>query len=166
MVLTAAQTTAFFEDAGQMGIPHATVVQLAHEGIETVDDLADFDKDSLQQVADNLRRPGGRVPDPDPNAQQGATIPTPSFVFGAKSHKRLLVGCDLVRYYEMVGRPLTANNIQWNTVMKNFDIQWKALKDRKDEDEPDVPRITKALPILKWTEAFQDYLGRIIGVRV
>ena len=40
----------------------------------------------------------------------------------------------------------TAANIQWNQVMSNFEIQWKALKDRKDEDDPDVPKITKALP--------------------
>ena len=52
MVLTAAQTTAFFEDAAQMGIPHTTVIQLQAEGITTVDDLADFDKDSLQQLAE------------------------------------------------------------------------------------------------------------------
>lgn len=59
MVLTAAQTTAFFEDAAQMGTPHAMVVQLALEGIDSVDDLADFDKDSLQQLAHNLCLPGG-----------------------------------------------------------------------------------------------------------
>ena len=54
MVLTAAQTTSFFENADQMGVQHATVVQLALEGIQTVDDLADFDKEALQQLADNL----------------------------------------------------------------------------------------------------------------
>ena len=96
MVLTAAQTMAFFENADQMGIPHATVVQLGIAGIITVGDLADFNKDSLQQLADNLRRPGGRIADPYPAAAAGATIPTPAFVFGAKSQKRLGVACDLV----------------------------------------------------------------------
>jgi hypothetical protein len=33
VVLTAAQTTAFFENEDQMGIPHATVVQLTKKGI-------------------------------------------------------------------------------------------------------------------------------------
>ena len=47
--------------------------------------------------------------------------------------------------------------------MSNFEIQWKALEERKDEDDPDVPKITKALPIIKWTEAFQDFLNRVIG---
>ena len=72
MVLTAAQTTAFFESPDQMGILHATMVQMQLEGIQSVADLADFEKDSLQQFADNLRKPGGRIPDPDPSVPVGA----------------------------------------------------------------------------------------------
>ena len=45
--------------------------------------------------------------------------------------------------------------------MKNFNIQWEALKETKTEDAPEVPKITKALPIIKWTEAFQDYLNQL-----
>jgi hypothetical protein len=55
MVLTAAQTTAFFEAATQMAIPHATVIVLQSEGIDNIADLIDFDKATLTQVADNLR---------------------------------------------------------------------------------------------------------------
>ena len=161
MVLTAAQT-----NPDQMGIPHETMVQMQHEGIQTVADLADFEKQSVQQLADNLRKSGGRIPDPNPNAALGATLPMPAFTYGAKSQKRLTVACDLVRFYQTVGRDLTAANIQWNQVMSNFEIQWKALKDRKDEDDPDVPKITKALPIIKWTEAFQDFLNSVIGARM
>ena len=90
----------------------------------------------------------------------------PAFTYGAKSQKILTVACDLVTYYQTVGRDLTSANIQWNQVMSNFEIQWKALKDRKDEDDPDVPTITKALPIIKWTETFQDFLHRVIGARM
>ena len=78
MVLTAAQTTAFFENPDQLGIPHETMVQIQQEGIQTVADLADFEKQELQQLADNLRKPGGRIPDPNPNAALGATIPMPA----------------------------------------------------------------------------------------
>jgi hypothetical protein len=43
--------------------------------------------------------------------------------------------------------------------MKNFSEQWKALEVKKCSSiEPDVPIISKALPIIKWTEAFKDYL--------
>ena len=166
MVLTAAQTTAFFESPDQLGIPHETMVQIQREGILAVADLADFENQELQQLADNLRKLGGRISDPNPNAAAGATIPTQAFTYGAISQKRLTVACDLVRFYQTVGRDLTAANIHWNQVMSNFEIQWKALKDRKDEDDPDVPTITKALPIMKWTEAFQDFLHRVIGARM
>ena len=142
------------------------MVQMQQEGIKLVADLADFEKESLQQLADNLRKPGGRIPDPDPNEPVGATLPMPAFTYGAKSQKRLTVACDLIRFYQTVGKDLTAANIQWNQLMSNFEIQWKALKDRKDEDDPDVPKITKALPIIKWTEAFQDFLNRVIGARM
>ena len=165
MALTAAQTAAFFEHDVQMGMPHETVVQMATEGIVTVGDLAEFDKDSLQQLADNLRRPGGRIPDPNPNADPGATIPTPAFTFGVKSQKRLLAAADLVKHCNTTGRDLSAANLQWEHVAKNFEIQWKALKAKKDEDTPDVPKTTKALPVIKWTEAFQDFLNHVIGVR-
>ena len=64
MVLTTAQMTSFFENADQMGVQHARVVQLALEGIQTVDDLADFDKEALQQLADNVQSPGVESPTP------------------------------------------------------------------------------------------------------
>ena len=47
--------------------------------------------------------------------------------------------------------------------MKNFEIQWKALKERKADDSHDVPKISKVLPVIKWMEAFQDFLNRKIG---
>jgi hypothetical protein len=75
MVLTAAQTTAFFENAQQMAIPNATVVQLVSEGINTVDGLAELDKDTINQIASNLRHP--------PAGQH--------YIFGAESQKRLTV---------------------------------------------------------------------------
>ena len=50
----------------------------------------------------------------------------PAFTYGAKSQKRLTVACDLVRFYQTVGRDLTAATIQRNQVMSNFEIQWKA----------------------------------------
>ena len=108
----------------------------------------------------------GRIADPNPGAAAGATIPTPPFAFGAKSQQRLIVSTKLLQFYDtIVGCAATAGNLQWTPVMKNFSEQWKALEDKKGGDEPDVPMITKALPIIKWTEAFRDYLHRVIGVR-
>ena len=61
---------------------------MQQEGIEMAADLADFEKQSLQQLADILRKPGGRIPDTNPNAAPGATIAIPAFTYGAKSPRR------------------------------------------------------------------------------
>ena len=90
----------------------------------------------------------------------------PAFTYVAKSQKRLTVASDLIRNYQTVGRDLTTANLLSNQVMSNFEIQWKTLKERKDEDEDDLPKITKALPTIKWSEAFQDFLNRVVGARM
>ena len=45
-------------------------------------DLKDFDDEALKIVNENLQCPAGRITNPNLNAN-GATIPTPAFVFGA-----------------------------------------------------------------------------------
>ena len=55
MVLTGAQITVFSEETTHMAIPHETRIQLQEEGIDDVDNLVNFDKCNLKQVADNLR---------------------------------------------------------------------------------------------------------------
>jgi hypothetical protein len=64
-----------------------TIIQLQQEGILSINNLADFNKDSPQQVADNLQHSGGCIPDPNPAVAPGAMISTPLFVFKAKSQK-------------------------------------------------------------------------------
>ena len=39
-------------------------------------------------------------------------------------------------------------------------------KTKRDEDTLEVPKISKSLPIIKWTETFQDHLHHVIGVRM
>ena len=164
MRLTSAKTTAFYDQPIQIGIPHATVIQLQEEVIDIVIDIGEFYKDTFDQIAANLCRPTGRIPDPNPTAVAESTIPTPPFVFGAKSQNILIVAAKLINYYETVGQSLTEANIQWTNLVKNFDDQKKALEDKVKDNKPDVPKISKALPVIKWTEAFKDHLYRFIGV--
>ena len=64
--------------------------------------------------------------DPTPNAAPRAKIPTSPFFFKAKPQKRLLTACEIVQYYDTTGRGITTSNILWNTVINNFEAQWKA----------------------------------------
>ena len=100
---------------------------------------------------------------PQPRSSTWINHSNPTLVFGAKSQRHIAVACNLVKYYRTVGHDLTVANLQWNTVMKNFDIQWTAVKEKKGEDSPETPKISKVLPVIKWTEAFQDFLNRKIG---
>ena len=50
-------------------------------------------------------------------------------------------------------------------MIKNFKAQWKDLKEQKKGDEPDAPKTTNALLVIKWTQEFGDHLDRIIGHR-
>ena len=142
MALTALQTTALFEDADQMAMPAVTRVRLQQEGIVTVDDLINFDKDDLNQIADDLRCPGGRAPNTDPNAPAGATMPTPPFVFGAKSQKCLLAACEIACYCDTVDRQLSVGMVCWDPVIRNFNEQWSALLERKKNDDVEAPKIS------------------------
>jgi hypothetical protein len=118
----------------------------------------------IEQIAANLRRPAGRTPDPNLAAAAGAAVPTPPFAFGAKSQQRLIFAAQLVEHCDAVGRPIAAGNIQRAPVMKNFSEQQKASSDKRSGDNPEAPKTTKALPIVKWTVAFSDCLHQAIGV--
>ena len=166
MAFNDAETTAFFENANQMHLVPATRIQLQTEGIEEVTDLLEFNDDSLKQLVENLRKPGGTIPDPNPMADPGAVIRTPSFVLGAKSYTRLQAAVRIAKYYETVGRDLTPANMMWNPVIKEFTEHWQSLYDRQKEDVPDVPKIDKKLNVMRWSEAFADFLQRVVGVRM
>jgi hypothetical protein len=77
----------------------------------------------------------------------------------------MVAATDLIKYFTATGRDYTAANLQWTHVMKNFETQLKALKAKQKEDPPETPKISKALPVIKWTESFRDFLNRVIGVR-
>ena len=167
MVFTNAQNTAFFKQADQMSVSAATRDQLAIEGLVIIDDLSELDSVSLKAVVENLRGPGGRIPNPDENAPVGSTIPQPPYVIGAKSVNRLIAAAKIVLYYKAVGREITPSNNKWNTAIQTFILQYKALEEqKKDGETPDVPKITKTLAVTKWSESFKDFLSRVIGMRV
>ena len=138
---------------------------ISAEGLTDLADLVEFYKASLKQISENLCRPRGRVPDPDQRISAHASIPTPSFVFGTKSQLCLKAAIDSARYYETTGRDMTVGNIIWNQTIKNFVDHWKSLTDRKYSTDPEVPKISKSLPIMKWNKAFSDFTRRVIGAR-
>eukprot|EP00957_Ditylum_brightwellii_P085359 6493726-Ditylum_brightwellii.AAC.1 len=82
--LTKDQTAFFFANAKQMEVTKETLAQLGLEGIKKVEDLAEFSKDNWKQVVENLKRPGGRMKNPDKvnGDNNPSTIPQTLYPFG------------------------------------------------------------------------------------
>eukprot|EP00957_Ditylum_brightwellii_P008535 647530-Ditylum_brightwellii.AAC.1 len=81
-----------------MEVMNKTLTQLGHKGIKIVEDLAEFSKDNWMQVAENLKRSGGRMKNLDKehgndNPPMIAQTPYP---FGVRTQKRLLEASELM----------------------------------------------------------------------
>ena len=165
MVLTAAQTTAFFEDAAQMGLPNRTRTgSLQAEGIVNPEDMAEWENTDWDVWADNAKKPP-KIQDPAAGAAPGDLINQVPFTVPVKSLKRLKLTSRLIRHYIDTDRPLTVGNIKWLNVGKNFEIQRKALDAKAKEDKPSPPKMTQKMKIPKWNDNFVVHLSKMFGSR-
>jgi hypothetical protein len=159
-ILSDEETLAFFTQSKQLGIDKRTVEKLKEEGIKNPVDLNDFDKDTLHQLAENLRKSHTHQVD-----EEGDVVQVPPYILSAKSYKQMLETAELMSFYQSIGREVDADSIQYETVTKDFMEQWKSLKSCQAAVKAEVPKITQALPIIKWTETFDVFLSRMIGTR-
>lgn len=161
-MLTNNQVTAFLTEQAQMGLSARTRAFLQSEGINGPDDLKDFvTKEAWSQVIENCKRPP-QIPDPN-NA--GQLINDAPYRIGAKSLMRLKVAAIAVSYYEAVDRPLTAAMLMWSPRLKNFDAQWKALQELKDNSDLELPKVTKNTSFASWMDSYEVYADQKIGVQ-
>eukprot|EP00980_Cylindrotheca_fusiformis_P008539 scaffold1809_cov107-Cylindrotheca_fusiformis.AAC.3 len=157
-----------------MGLDAPTRQQLVTEGISDPSHLERFHGSLKKTVLRNLRKPSGMVPDPaNPGGPQ---IPERPFPLGATSEDRLEKAGALVRYYNCCGRDLTnPANMRW-PVIQAFTDDWLDERDltqesttiNKSEEEsamPQLPIISKLLPIMQWTIAMEKYLPDVIGIQ-
>eukprot|EP00957_Ditylum_brightwellii_P198859 15157729-Ditylum_brightwellii.AAC.1 len=147
-----------------MEVSKETLAQLGLEGIKKVKDLAEFSNDNWKQVAENLKRPGGRMKSPDKvqGNDNPSMIPQTLYPFDVRTQKRLQEASVLIRYYITVGCRLTVAKTAYGTVIRSFTDQWAGLKDRKRQTQPAVLKITAELLIMRWVDVFDDFLSRKI----
>ena len=136
-----------------MGLKHRTrVSSLDVEGIENVDDLADWDDKDWDQWASNCKKPD-RIQDPNNAANLIAQVPFPLSV---KSLKRLKIPSKLIRYYKLVSVPLTVINIKWN-FMDNFEIQRKSMVDKSKQTKPEITKLSHNSTVSNWDDSIRVY---------
>ena len=49
--------------------------------------------------------------------------------------------------------------------LKNFRIEYDSIVKLSEQDEPDIPKISKDLPIMNWQSSFDNYCSSVFGVR-
>ena len=104
-----------------MTIPRKTRIRFKSERINTPKDLIDLDEDSISEISDNLRIPGGRVTSLTPGSIS-RHYSNASFHLWSEVSDKLIVACHLVSFYEAVGTYAVSVNIFWGAIIKNF--QW------------------------------------------
>ena len=137
--------TDWVEGAQNIGLATCTLTALAGEGIITPSDLVDFE--DLDTVYANLRKPlkiiGYPTVDGRVNRVNGRLVDQEPFLVSVKSKLLLDVALLAVKYYETVGRTLGSDNMSWAT-LKNFEVEYSALVERKTDTEAPVPKLDKA----------------------
>jgi hypothetical protein len=163
MPATAAKIVTFFTDAMNMGLTPCSATAFAAEGIATPADLTEFDKNGMESIFHNLRKPakvlcGGTA------GARGKLQEVMAYELSAKSQIRLSIAAKSARFYEDTGRKLNPDNMLWS-VIKRFDEQFKALMVRKVGDSSCIPpKLTKNFSTHKWLELFVLCLRQKVGV--
>ena len=109
MVLTIAQTRAFFENEHQIGLSRRTKNHLISEGISTVGDLGEWDHEDWDAFAASCRKPE-QIEDP---ANAGNLINQAPFALPVKFLKRLKIASKLIKHYDAISIEPVADNIRW-----------------------------------------------------
>eukprot|EP00957_Ditylum_brightwellii_P131698 10044730-Ditylum_brightwellii.AAC.1 len=85
--LTKTQTNTYFTISKQMEVEKEMLAQLGKEGIEDLEDLVEFSKDIWKHAAEKLKRPGGRMKNPDKrkDGNNPAMAPQTPYLFGTRT---------------------------------------------------------------------------------
>lgn len=138
-----------------MALSDALFQRLQEEGINSVDILGTLDDDDWNRLHKNVEVV-------EPGALRGAERIVRRLP--AISVARLKVASQAVKYYESVGRPLEPENMLWE-VLKRLKDEKASIKSQKDSNPTEVPKVSKSLPILRWLESFETFLGNYVGTR-
>ena len=156
MPFTALQLTHFFTSNQQMALTNVQREALSREGLTSVTDFVDFKEEELKVAFKNARAGIPGVPG----------VPgIPSVPIPARSITRLMIASVAYHYYVDTGRDVTNTNMHFTNVLRDFHVEWKAMKSMSSQESPTLPILSKNNPPLKWCESFKNFLYASFGVR-
>jgi len=153
---------AFFDNGPQMALLPLVRTRLVAEGLETIEDFADFKKDQLKEAIKNLRTP---IPGIIGVGGAANIAAIPPCIVSTKCSLRLQFASDAYHYYVSIGRERTSPNMNYMNILRGFYVEYEALTKLSAEKKPDVPVLSKHQTPLKWIESFKDCLFGTYGIR-
>ena len=127
------------------------------EGMETIDDLAEFDEEDVKNLCASVRKPGGMIEDPNNATKQ---IANPGHSIPAIAEKRLKLACYGARIYRLLGRAITADGLNRDR-LKLFEQHQATVKDHQEPEN--LPPVSKTFGIMKALDVLPNYLSERIG---
>ena len=141
----------------------AAVTWITYEGITTYDSLLDFDKSSVESLPRTCKETIPAIAEDIANGI-AAEAEVPGANISSISVRRLIVAVQAAKYYNSIGRAITAQNMHYMNVLANFKLEYEAYTSLEENDEPKVPKVYDKdgdRRIIRWAPIFVDALSRL-----
>ena len=162
MALAEAAMRTYLRDVIGIADPVQRREVIQAEGLNTVSDFADFDKEDIETLCSSVRKPGGVIPNPNAGvAGQPATIPNPGHSIPAICEKRLILAAFTARIYKSIGRPINQTTLNRGR-LKQFEAHRLLIEEHDDPEK--LPVVSKTMGIVKAMDMVPSNLQERLGI--
>ena len=132
------------------------------QGVDSIDELKFLNDNEVEGLCNNIRKPGGMMPNPDAGVQgEPAMICNPGQGVSARAKNNLKLCCYFICHCERISRSVTADQITLANV--------HALRDLRDAeiDHVDHEPMPKLMDWKNWPKTMEgivEYLRGCLGV--
>ena len=140
----------------EMLIPAAeSIAAIRRAGLTSFASFDTLEPSDIPDLCATLRRPGGVLARAD-----GQLELNPGVAISQLQVLRLGIATHAVKYYQLVGRPLTADSMAWQRI-QHFRAYSTLIKNHTDPTE--VPTMTKQIRIVQIVDLLDDYFENTLG---
>ena len=161
--MDAAGFRTYLRDVIGIADPRERREAVQEQGLVTLTDFLDFDKEAIETVCSSVRKPGGIIPNPNaalPNAP--ATIPNPGYSIPAICEKRLIAAAYTARTYDMIGRSITVDTMS-RARIKKYEAHRELMEEHQNPEK--LQTVSKTFGIIKAMDQVPTHLRDRLGVR-
>ena len=159
----AARFRTYLRDVIGVTDPRERREAVQEQGLETITNFLEFDKDGIETLCASVRKPGGTIVNPNANvAGAPATIPNPGYSIPAISEKRLIAAAYTANLYDMIGRDITVNTMS-RSRLEAFEKHHALIKEHEDPEK--LPMVSRTFGIVKAMDLVPSHLRDRLGVR-